>query len=124
MRRHRLFLLALLALPLAACKKAEPVVAANSSPPVHVQKMTPPLKRERAEYTALISHDLRAPLGAIGLLAGAIRRGVEIGAPLQHASDCAARIGANVARMHEMVEEISSTAIDYATCKGFNGRPL
>jgi hypothetical protein len=50
-RRHRLFLLLLLALPLAACKKAEPVVAANSSPPVHVQKMTAAPKRERPEYS-------------------------------------------------------------------------
>ncbi len=49
--RHRLLLLALLALPLAACKKAEPVVAANPSPAAKARKVEPPPKRERAEYS-------------------------------------------------------------------------
>jgi hypothetical protein len=51
--RHRLlFLLVLLALPLAACKKAEPVTAAKAPPAAKVRKAAPPaVKRERGEYT-------------------------------------------------------------------------
>ncbi|HSC62881.1 MAG TPA: hypothetical protein VLD35_04550, partial [Caldimonas sp.] len=56
MRPHRLLLpLLLIALPLAACKKAEPVVAAKPTPPVRVQKMTAAPKRERAEYSDMPS---------------------------------------------------------------------
>jgi len=54
-RPLRLLLLVLLAVPLGACKKAEPVVAAKPAPPVRVQKLSPPVKRERGEYTDMPS---------------------------------------------------------------------
>lgn len=52
MRTFHLALLVLLALPLAACKKAEPVVAAKPAPPAaKAKKAAPePPKRERREY--------------------------------------------------------------------------
>jgi hypothetical protein len=53
LRCLRLFVLVLLALPLAACKKAEPVVAAKATPPAQARTATatPAPKRERAEYS-------------------------------------------------------------------------
>jgi hypothetical protein len=51
-----LLLLVPLALPLAACKKAEPVVAAKPAPPAAAKKAAPAAKRERGEYT-----DMPAP---------------------------------------------------------------
>jgi hypothetical protein len=48
--RHRLLLLVLLALPLAACKKAEPVVAAKAPPAAKARKATA-APRERGEYS-------------------------------------------------------------------------
>jgi hypothetical protein len=50
-RALHLLLLALLALPLAACKKAEPVVAAKPAPAARAKKVEPAPKRERGEYT-------------------------------------------------------------------------
>ncbi len=50
--RHRLVLVALLALPLAACKKAEPVVAAKPAPASKTHKANAPgPMRERREYS-------------------------------------------------------------------------
>ena len=52
MRAIHLLLLVLLALPLAACKKAEPVVAAKPVPPAAKEKKAAPApKREGREYT-------------------------------------------------------------------------
>ena len=52
MRAIHLFLPVLLALPLAACKKAEPVVAAKPAPSApRAKKEAPAPKRERGEYT-------------------------------------------------------------------------
>ena len=58
MRTLHLVLVVLLALPLAACKKAEPVVAAKpaASAPARAKKAAPSPKRERGEYT-----DMPAP---------------------------------------------------------------
>jgi len=51
-RAIHLFLPVLLALPLAACKKAEPVVAAKPAPSApRAKKEAPAPKRERGEYT-------------------------------------------------------------------------
>ena len=50
MRAIHLLLLVLLALPLAACKKAEPVVAAKPVPPAAKEKKAAPApKREGRE---------------------------------------------------------------------------
>lgn len=45
----------LLALPLAACKKAEPVVAGKTPPGAKARKAAPAPKRERGEYTDMPS---------------------------------------------------------------------
>ncbi|MGZ5970973.1 MAG: ATP-binding response regulator, partial [Polyangiales bacterium] len=64
------------------------------------------LERQREEYTALISHDLRTPLNSIGLLAGTIRLAIAKGAPTEQTAALAERIQRNVTRMAAMVEEI------------------
>ncbi len=64
------------------------------------------LERQREEYTALISHDLRTPLGSIHLLAETIRRRIAKNAPVEEVADLAERIRHNAARMNVMVQEI------------------
>jgi PAS domain S-box-containing protein len=64
------------------------------------------LERQREEYTALISHDLRTPLGSIHLLAETIRRRIAKNAPVEEVADLAERIRQNAARMNAMVQEI------------------
>jgi PAS domain S-box-containing protein len=64
------------------------------------------LERQREEYTALISHDLRTPLGSIHLLAETIRRRIAKNASVEEVADLAERIRQNAARMNTMVQEI------------------
>jgi signal transduction histidine kinase len=68
------------------------------------------LERQREEFTALISHDLRNPLNSIQLLAATIRSRAARNAPVEQAAELAQRIEQNVVRMASMVDEILEAA--------------
>ena len=62
------------------------------------------LEQQRDEYVSLITHDLRSPLGAILLSVGGIKRSMEqMGIPVSPAE----RVERNVARMKEMLDELT-----------------
>jgi PAS domain S-box-containing protein len=64
------------------------------------------LERQREEFMALISHDLRTPLSSVRLLSWTIRHGLVNGADPAALADLASRIESNVSSMNGMVDEI------------------
>ena len=67
------------------------------------------LEEQRAEFTALISHDLRGPLSSILFGAMLLKRSLENG-PLTDDARTADRIVANANRMASMIEELLEAA--------------
>jgi PAS domain S-box-containing protein len=68
------------------------------------------LEQQREEYLALISHDLRGPLGAVALLAGSLKAlADEGGGPSQKMLDRISRIEKNTARVSAMLTELLET---------------
>ena len=67
------------------------------------------LEEQRAEFTALISHDLRGPLSSILFGAMLLKRSLENGASAEDART-ADRIVANANRMASMIEELLEAA--------------
>jgi two-component system, NtrC family, sensor histidine kinase KinB len=63
------------------------------------------LERQREEYTALISHDLRNPLGAVIMFSGVLRRSMQQKG-LADDAHAVLRIERNAVRMKAMVEEL------------------
>jgi PAS domain S-box-containing protein len=64
------------------------------------------LEQQREEYLALVSHDLRGPLGAVGLLAGSLKLLADEGGASEKVFDRISRIEKNTDRMNTMLTEL------------------
>jgi two-component system, NtrC family, sensor histidine kinase KinB len=64
------------------------------------------LEGQREEYTALISHDLRNPLGSVLLLSSVLKQSM-LKKGLAEQASVAQRIERNAARMNAMIEELT-----------------
>ncbi len=64
------------------------------------------LERQREEYTALISHDLRNPLGSVLIFSGVLKQSM-LKKGLAEAASVAQRIERNAVRMKAMLEELT-----------------
>lgn len=79
--RHRPLLILLLLVPLAACKKAEPVAGAKAPAPALARKAEPPTKRERGEYTDMPTGALTYSVSTEKAIAAEAQRGGPGGEP-------------------------------------------